>query len=108
MVELDKSSDPLETAGAQFRTTAWSIVQAAGDPEAPDAASALADLLTQPDTETRLTSLPFVHHRSRRWEYEPLRWMGINAALGLATWADRCEQKGTTSRASRYLERIIG
>ena len=72
------------------------------------AASALADLLTEPDTETQLTSLPFVHHRSRRWEYEPLRWMGINAALGLATWADRREEQGTTSRASRYLERIIG
>jgi RNA polymerase sigma factor (sigma-70 family) len=44
MFALEKSSDPLETAGAQFRTTAWSIVQAAGDPEAPDAASALAEL----------------------------------------------------------------
>ena len=72
------------------------------------AASALADLLTEPDTETRLTALPFVHHRSRRWEFEPLRWLGINAALGLATWADRSEAKGTTSRASRYLERILG
>ena len=39
----------------------------------------LADLITGVDSE--LTRLPWVGHRSRRWEPEPLRWLGINAAL---------------------------
>jgi glycine/D-amino acid oxidase-like deaminating enzyme len=38
----------------------------------------LADLIT--GRESALTRLPWVGHRSRRWEPEPLRWMGINAA----------------------------
>ena len=46
MFSMQKTSDPLETAGAQFRTTSWAIVQAAGDPAAPDAANALAELCT--------------------------------------------------------------
>ena len=40
---------------------------------------------------TPLTELPWVGHRSRRWEPEPLRWLGINAGLLLATAADREE-----------------
>ena len=39
----------------------------------------LADLITGRDSE--LTRLPWVGHRSRRWEPEPLRWLGVNAAL---------------------------
>jgi glycine/D-amino acid oxidase-like deaminating enzyme len=39
----------------------------------------LADLIT--GTESELTGLPWVGHRSRRWEPEPLRWLAINAAL---------------------------
>lgn len=39
----------------------------------------LADLITKRETE--LTALPWVNHRSRRWEPEPLRWLGINAGL---------------------------
>ena len=46
MFPLQNTSDPLETAGAQFRTTSWSIVQAAGDPQAPEASDALAELCT--------------------------------------------------------------
>jgi glycine/D-amino acid oxidase-like deaminating enzyme len=42
----------------------------------------LADLILGADSE--LTALPWVGHRSPRWEPEPLRWLGINAAL-LAT-----------------------
>jgi glycine/D-amino acid oxidase-like deaminating enzyme len=49
----------------------------------------LADLVTTRDTA--LTRLPWVHHRSRRWEPEPLRWLGVNAGLQLATLADREE-----------------
>lgn len=44
MFPLQNTSDSLETAGAQFRTTSWSIVQAAGNSEGPDASNALAEL----------------------------------------------------------------
>ena len=50
----------------------------------------LADLVTARDTP--LTHLPWVQHRSRRWEPEPLRWLGVNAGLQLATLADREER----------------
>lgn len=46
----------------------------------------LADLVAGHDTE--LTRVPFVGHRSRRWEPEPLRWIGINSLATLATWSD--------------------
>ncbi len=50
----------------------------------------LADLVTTRDTA--LTRLPWVQHRSRRWEPEPLRWLGVNAGLQLANLADREER----------------
>ncbi|WP_244246902.1 NAD(P)/FAD-dependent oxidoreductase [Nocardioides euryhalodurans] len=50
----------------------------------------LRDLVLDRDTE--LTRLPWVGHRSRRWEPEPLRWLGINAGLHAITWADREER----------------
>ena len=43
----------------------------------------LRDLVLGHDTE--LTRLPWVGHRSRRWEPEPLRWLGINAGLRAMT-----------------------
>lgn len=49
----------------------------------------LADLVTTRDTA--LTRLPWVQHRSRQWEPEPLRWLGVNAGLQLARLADREE-----------------
>ena len=42
----------------------------------------LADLVLGRDSE--LTALPWVNHRSPRWEPEPFRWVGINAGLGAA------------------------
>ncbi|MDT4996602.1 MAG: hypothetical protein QOD45_670, partial [Pseudonocardiales bacterium] len=51
----------------------------------------LADLIT--DRPTELTRLPWVGHRSRRWEPEPLRWLGVNASLNAMTWADRAEAR---------------
>ena len=41
----------------------------------------LADLIT--DEPSELTTLPWVNHRSRRWEPEPLRWLGINTMVNL-------------------------
>lgn len=73
------------------------------------AANALADLITAPDETTEFTTLPFVQHRGRRWEPEPLRWLGINTGLVLASWADRHEaRRDGESRASRLLDRLLG
>jgi len=49
----------------------------------------LADLITGNLTE--LTQLPWVGHRSRRWEPEPLRWLGVNVALHATALRDKWE-----------------
>jgi len=67
----------------------------------------LADLVTGRRTE--LTGLPWVGHLSRRWEPEPLRWLGINAGLGLAKLADATEARtGRPSRVAPLLNRLLG
>jgi glycine/D-amino acid oxidase-like deaminating enzyme len=67
----------------------------------------LADLISGHESE--LVRLPWVGHRSRPWEPEPLRWLGVNGALRLALWADRSEERrGRPSRAAAALERLIG
>lgn len=60
----------------------------------------LAHLITS--TPSELTALPWVNHRSRRWEPEPLRWLGANAGLRAVSVADREEQ--LTSRPSRIAQ----
>jgi glycine/D-amino acid oxidase-like deaminating enzyme len=45
-----------------------------------------------------VTRLPWVGHRSRRWEPEPLRWLLVNAGLRLMTLAD--EEERLTRRPS--------
>ena len=57
----------------------------------------LADLIACRDTE--LTRLPWVGHRSRNWEPEPLRWLGANLGLRAMTYADHAERRH--GRASR-------
>jgi len=42
--------------------------------------------------QTALTALPWVGHRSPRWEPEPLRWLGVNAGLSAMTAADSEER----------------
>ncbi|MGI8522167.1 MAG: NAD(P)/FAD-dependent oxidoreductase [Nocardioides sp.] len=67
----------------------------------------LADLVRGRDTD--LTRLPWVGHRSRRWEPEPLRWLGINAGLRAMTWADAEEaHTGRPSRIARLVEPLLG
>lgn len=55
----------------------------------------LADLVLGRDTE--LTRLPWVGHRVRRWEVEPLRWLAVQAIYGAYHAADRAELRGRTS-----------
>jgi glycine/D-amino acid oxidase-like deaminating enzyme len=68
----------------------------------------LADLITGRSSD--LISLPWVGHRSRRWEPEPLRWLGINTMVRLPVGADRYEAR--TGRSERWrsatIERITG
>jgi glycine/D-amino acid oxidase-like deaminating enzyme len=67
----------------------------------------LADLITGTDSE--LTRLPWVGHRSPQWEPEPLRWLGVNAGLQTMAWADRHEARtGRPSRAARVVSRFLG
>jgi glycine/D-amino acid oxidase-like deaminating enzyme len=65
----------------------------------------LADLVLGLDTP--LTALPWVGHRSARWEPEPLRWLGVNAGLRLAHLADREElATGRPARLGAVLGRL--
>jgi glycine/D-amino acid oxidase-like deaminating enzyme len=67
----------------------------------------LADLVTGARTE--LTELPWVGHRSRRWEPEPLRWLGVNAGFAVMSAADRAEARtGRPSRAAALAGRFLG
>ncbi len=59
-------------------------------------------------TESPRTDLPWVGHRSRRWEPEPLRWLAINGALGVMGLADRSEaRRGRESRLARLMWRLL-
>ena len=65
----------------------------------------LADLITRRDTE--LTALAWVNHVSPKWEPEPFRWLGINAAARLPERADRRESAGHSGGWSeRMLKRL--
>ena len=67
----------------------------------------LADLVLERDTD--LVRLPWVGHRSPRWEPEPLRRLGINAGTWLAASADRAESRtGRRTLRSRLLSRLLG
>ncbi|MEU8663177.1 NAD(P)/FAD-dependent oxidoreductase, partial [Actinoplanes philippinensis] len=51
----------------------------------------LADLIL--DVNSDLTRLPWVGHRSRRWEPEPARWLGINAGLRATALLDALDRR---------------
>lgn len=67
----------------------------------------LADLILQ--RETDLVSLPWVGHQSKKWEPEPLRWVGANVGLRVMTSADNVEARtGRPSRRAAMFARKIG
>jgi glycine/D-amino acid oxidase-like deaminating enzyme len=69
----------------------------------------LADLVLDRDTE--LTRLPWVGRRVRRWEPEPLRWLGVQSMYALYRSADRRETDknlAKTSRIARVANMITG
>ena len=67
----------------------------------------LRDLVLGRDTD--LVRLPWVGHRSREWEREPLRWLGINAGLRATILAD-AEESLTRhpSLLARGTARLLG
>ena len=67
----------------------------------------LRDLVLDRDTD--LTRLPWVGHRSRPWEPEPLRWVGVNAGLRAMRLADREEQlTRRPSLVARAMSPLLG
>jgi glycine/D-amino acid oxidase-like deaminating enzyme len=63
------------------------------------AGQTLADLVLERDTE--LTKLPWVNRSSRKWEPEPLRWLGVHGMYQLYHMADRREARCNTAQTSR-------
>ncbi len=70
------------------------------------AARTLADLVLRRDTP--LVALPWVNHRCRNWEPEPLRWLGVRGLYRAYRLADRHEAAGrsTTSPIARVADRM--
>jgi glycine/D-amino acid oxidase-like deaminating enzyme len=67
----------------------------------------LRDLIL--DEPSDLTGLPWVNHRWRSWEPEPLRWLGVNAGLKAMAQADRVEQRtGKPTKRGEMIKRLIG
>jgi glycine/D-amino acid oxidase-like deaminating enzyme len=68
----------------------------------------LADLVL--NRATALSALPWVGHRSRRWEPEPLRWLGVRGMYLAYKAADRHEARGrsSTSPIAVVADRIAG
>ncbi len=67
----------------------------------------IADLVT--DTHSELTELPWVNHRSRQWELEPLRFLGANLGLVAMDIAD-LEERVTKrpSLAAKLMAPLVG
>ncbi|MFJ4619943.1 NAD(P)/FAD-dependent oxidoreductase [Streptomyces sp. NPDC088812] len=60
---------------------------------------------------TGLTGLPWVGHRVRRWEPEPLRWLGVQGMYATYRAADRREaarHSAGSSRLARVADRVAG
>jgi glycine/D-amino acid oxidase-like deaminating enzyme len=74
------------------------------------AARTLADLVL--DQRSPRTELPWVGHRSRNWEPEPLRWIGVRGMYLAYKTADWHESRGrgrqTTSPIAIVADKIAG
>jgi glycine/D-amino acid oxidase-like deaminating enzyme len=68
----------------------------------------LADLVLRQNTPR--TALPWVNHRTRRWEPEPVRWLGVRGLYSSYRLADRLEngESARTSLVARAADVIAG
>ena len=55
-----------------------------------------------------LTGLPWVNHRSKPWEPEPLRWIGVNAALRRWGAPTAARPRRAGRRRAPLVKRLIG
>ena len=69
------------------------------------AGKTVADLIRGVDSD--LVHLPWVGHRSRRWEPEPLRWIGVNLGRALTESIDRAEDAGKRPRVRNAIFRRL-
>jgi glycine/D-amino acid oxidase-like deaminating enzyme len=78
------------------------------------AARTLRDLVRHDSgqgSRTELTDLPWVDHKVRRWEPEPLRWLGVQGMYATYRAADRRERlrpSTDSSRLARLADRVAG
>jgi len=78
------------------------------------AARTLRDLIQQDSGQagaTELTALPWVNHRVRKWEPEPLRWLGVHGMYATYRMADRRElvtHTAESSKLARIADRVSG
>ncbi|MEV4948269.1 FAD-binding oxidoreductase [Streptomyces sp. NPDC053755] len=78
------------------------------------AARTLRDLIQQDSGQsgpTDLTTLPWVGHKVRKWEPEPLRWLGVQAMYAAYRTADHREtttHRATTDRIATLADRLSG
>ncbi|MFE0016134.1 NAD(P)/FAD-dependent oxidoreductase [Mesorhizobium sp. NPDC059054] len=68
----------------------------------------LTDLVLGRDSE--LVRLPWVNRQVRKWEPEPLRWLGVHSMYQLYRIADEREERGLqhSSRLAAIADRITG
>ncbi|MEU4268817.1 FAD-dependent oxidoreductase [Streptomyces sp. NPDC026092] len=78
------------------------------------AARTLRDLIQQDSGQsgpTDLTALPWVNHKVRKWEPEPLRWLGVQTMYAAFRHADHTESTthtATTSHIATLANRLSG
>ena len=78
------------------------------------AARTLRDLIQQDSGQsgpTDLTTLPWVNHKVRKWEPEPLRWLAVQTMYAAYRTADHKEatsNTATTSPVARLANRLSG
>jgi glycine/D-amino acid oxidase-like deaminating enzyme len=63
------------------------------------------------EQETQRTTLPWVGYRSRKWEPEPIRWLGVHGMYRLFGLADQWEERRDSTKTSllaKFGSRLAG
>ncbi|MGO4252807.1 NAD(P)/FAD-dependent oxidoreductase [Paenarthrobacter sp. TAF1] len=63
------------------------------------------------ERETERTSLPWVGYRARKWEPEPIRWLGVHGMYRLFGLADQWEERRDSTKTSllaKFGSRLAG
>ena len=108
--------------GSDQRTSAWSAAAAdapsrlrnqcaggyVGDGVAAShmAGRTLGDLII--GRESQMTALPWVNHRSPKWEPEPFRWIGVPTPPAVLAGADKKEKRtGKPALRARLMKKVL-